>query len=412
MHKKEIFKAYDIRGEYGKDFDSEFAKDLGRVCVEYFKAKKVVIARDARETSTGIAKETISGAVSAGAEVVDIGVCSTPLFYFSVIKEKANCGIMITASHLGEEFNGFKITGEKAVAIGGEEFLQKAESLFGVKREEKKGEAESKSFLNEYIEESIKLAQIKTGDIKIPMKISGNEIIINEIGAIVEKLNLNLVKSGEEVLFEFDPDGDRIMVINKNGRKVRGDLIGGLLAGEYFEGKKVVYDLRYSRGVLEYLSRKKITALPSRVGHALIKAVMRKENADFCGEQSGHMYFKEAGSVESSMLAMLLVLKTLQGSGKSVDELVKEVSSWHTTEEINFELDSREKIKEILENIKNKFKDGKIDETDGVKIEYPNWGFLLRASNTEPKLRLIVDAREEGLMREKEEEIVSWLQNK
>jgi len=412
MFKEDIFKAYDIRGEYGKDFDNEFAKKLGSVLVKYLGAKKIVIARDMRESSGELAKEVIEGITSMGCDVVDIGSTSTPLYYFGVISESADGGIMITASHLGEEFNGFKVTKRRAISIGGHELLEKARELFENPNSpsKKKGEIINKNLLEEYANASIEHSGVKEGEIKTPIKLIGNEMVLKEIRAVANKLSINVVDEKEEIGFEFDPDGDRISVLNASGEKIRGDLVGGLLAGYYLEGKRVAYDLRYSRGVLEYLESKKIEAIPSRIGHTLIKKVMRENELEFCGEQSGHMFFKEMGYVEASALAMLKILNVLKETGRDIDELAGGVSNWSTTDEINFNLDSRDKISELLKKAKGKYSDGNINETDGVRIEYSDWGFLLRASNTEAKLRLIVDAKTESLMNKKKEELVNLLQ--
>ena len=411
MFSEKIFKAYDIRGEFGKDFDASFAKKLGGVLVEYLGAKKLVVSRDTRSSSGDIAKEIIDGVVSSGCDIIDLGTTSAPLFYFGVINEGADGGVMVTASHLGDEFNGFKITKKNAVVVGGDELLESAKDLFekDVVKTGKKGEVSSKSILEEYVKSSIKLSWLEPGEISTAIRFIGDEMILAEFRAVASALKINVVESGEEIGFELDADGDRLMILNPSGRKIRGDLIGGLLAGYYFEGKKVIYDPRYSRGVLEYLKSKSIEAILSRVGHKLVKDLMRKRDAEFCGEQSGHIYFKEAGFIEAPALAVLKILKILQETGKSIDELANSVSSWSTTEEINFDIESRDKISEILEKTKERYSDGNINDADGIRVEYPNWGFLLRPSNTEAKLRLIVDAREPGLLDEKKEELLELL---
>jgi len=412
MFKKDIFKAYDIRGEFGVDFDSDFAKQLGEVFVEHLGAKKLVVARDMRESSTDLARDLIDGIVSRGCDVIDIGVSSTPLFYFGVINESADGGIMITASHLGDKFNGFKVTREKAISIGGDELFKDTEKLFekSLEPSDKRGKTEAVDLLDKYTKAIVEHSGIQSGEIDIPVKLIGNEAILNEVCAVVNALSMQVVEGGEEIGFEFDADGDRVVVLNEAGERIRGDLIGGLLAGYYLEGKRVVYDLRYSRGVLEYLESKKIDAIPSRIGHTLIKKVMRENDMEFCGEQSGHMFFKEMGYVEAPILAVLKILNLLKETGKNIDSLVKEVSSWSTSEEINFDLESRMAIQRVIDKAKEKYSDGEINEMDGVRVEYPDWGFILRASNTEAKLRLIVDAKTEKLMDEKKEELVGVLQ--
>src|SRR3989338_6339322 len=263
MFSEKIFKAYDIRGEYGRDFDTHFAKKLGGVLVKHLNAKKLVVSRDMRPTSEALVQEVTAGAVSAGCDVIDLGTTSTPLFYFGVINEGADGGVMVTASHLGDEFNGFKITKKNAVVIGGDELLESAKDLFekDVVETGKKGEVSSKSILEKYVKSSIKLSWLEPGEISTAIRFIGDEMILAEFRAVASALKINVVESGEEIGFELDADGDRLMILNSSGRKIRGDLIGGLLAGYYFEGKKVIYDPRYSRGVLEYLKSKSIEAI-------------------------------------------------------------------------------------------------------------------------------------------------------
>jgi len=411
MHKEKIFKAYDIRGEYGTEFDDEFAKKLGTVLAEHLDAEKIVVSRDIRESSAALAEKVIEGIASMGVDVADIGVTSTPLFYFGVISEAADGGVMVTASHLGEEFNGFKITREKAISIGGDEFWEETKDLFEKDPEvaDEPGNVKKSDLLDEYIGTSVGHSGVEDGEINIPVRLAGNKIVLKEIKAILDDVGVEIVDKGEQIGFEFDADGDRVVVLDSSGDKIRGDLVGGFLAGHYSGGKKVVYDIRYSRGVLEYLKSKNIKLIPSRAGHTLIKAVMRENDAEFCAEHSGHIYFKEMGYAEASGLAVLKILKAMGETGKSINELTDGVSSWSTTDEINFKLDSREKIGEILEKVEKKYSDGEADDMDGLKIQYPDWGFVLRPSNTEPKLRLIVDAKTDGLMEEKKEELMNIL---
>lgn len=337
MFSKEIFRAYDIRGEYNKEFDNDFAFKLGEVLVRYLNAKKIVVSRDARDSSGEIVNHVIEGITSTGCDVIDIGVTSTPLYYYGVITEGAGGGVMITASHMGDKFNGFKITGARAVNIAGDTFWESVSELFDENTEsESRGEVFTKDILADYVESVVEHSGLKPGDIKSSMKLIGNEMIINEARAVAEKLSISIVENGENIAFEFDSDGDRLAIFNPNGKKIRGDLIGGMLAGYYYPNSKTVYDIRYSRGVLEYMRSKGIKPIPSKIGHTLIKAVMREHEVNFCGEQSGHMYFKEMGYVEASTLALLKIMNVIKETGKNIDELIEPINKWSTTEEINF----------------------------------------------------------------------------
>jgi len=409
---KSIFKAYDIRGIYGEEFDNDFAHKLGMVIATYLKAKKLIVSRDMRPSSDELSKHLIDGIISTGCDVIDMGSTSTPLFYFGVISENTDGGIMITASHLGDEFNGFKITSKGAESIGGEKLLENTTELFDTKIEDgnEPGKIFKKDFLKIYTEEILKHSKMEPGSIKIPIKFIGNEMILKEARAVANKMNISVVEKGERLSFEFDADGDRLTVISSNGEKIRGDLIGGLLAGYYFPNNKIAYDLRYSRGVLEYMRSLGIELIPSRIGHTLIKAVMRKHKIEFCGEHSGHMFFKEMGYVEVPMLAALKILNILVQTGKSIEDIISKISNWSTSEEINFTVSDRKKIAKIITGIKNKYNDADINEIDGVLVQYSDWGFLLRASNTEAKLRLIVDAKTEDILNKEKQKLLYLLE--
>ena len=402
-----IFRAYDIRGKYGEEFDNEFARKLGMVLAKYLSAKKIVISRDARASSKELAEHVSEGIISAGCDAIDIGPTSTPLFYFGVIDEKSDGGIMVTASHLGDEFNGFKITRKKAVAIGGDELFAKTANLFDseLKAAQVPGKVLTRDLLAHYVATMVERSGLQVGDINVPIRLMGNEMILKEARAMARELSIPVVEKGEEISFEFDADGDRLYVYNSKGKKISGDLMGGLLAGYYFSGQKIVYDLGYSRGVLEYLHSKDIETISSPIGHTLIKARMREHKAEFCGERSGHIFFEDTGYVEAPLLASLKILNILQTTGHSIDELVLPISKWSTSEEINFTFSNRKKITEIISKIREYYNDADINETDGIRAEYPDWSFLLRASNTEEKLRLIVDARTEKLLRTKVQEL-------
>lgn len=406
-----IFKAYDIRGKYGEEFDNSFAFKLGAVLASYLEAKTIVVSRDMRPSSAELAKHVVDGIISAGCNVLDMGVASTPLFYFGVINSKADGGIMITASHLGDEFNGFKVTRENAIAIGGDDLLESTREMFNSElgSAEIQGNIEKKDFLPEYTSSVIEHSGLKAGSIKSRIKFIGNEMVVKEARAVADKMEISEVTEGEDIGFEFDADGDRLVVVDSKGNKIRGDLTGGLLAGYYYPNSKIAYDLRYSRGVLEYMVSKGIELIQSRAGHTLIKTVMRENEIPFCGEHSGHMFFKEMGYAEAPTLAMLKILNILEETGKNIGELVQEVSNWHTSDEINFTFENRGDALKVIESVKEKYRDGKINEMDGLRVDYPDWSFLLRPSNTEAKLRLIVDAKTGELLEAEKQKLLDLI---
>lgn len=411
MFQEGIFRPYDIRGEYPKEFDEDFAQLLGSVFCSYIGRGIVVVGRDSRGSSSTLSAKVIDGIVTQGGEVVDIGMVSTPLFYFSVIEKKADGGVMVTASHLGEEFAGFKLVRKGAVAVGGEAFYKETKAAFTHPQAVggRRGRVESSDVLAAYCRRVVELSGLSVGDIRARVEIKGNEIAQREARMVLEALAIPVVDGEEaDVGFQFDPDMDRIAVLGKGG-KMRGDVVGGVLAAHFYAGKTVVFDPRYSRGVVEYMKRHGIHTVLSRVGHTFIKETMSKYGAEFCAEGSGHMYFKEMGYVESPHLAMLKFLALMQDTGKGPDELAHLADFWARTDEISFTIDSFEEALRAIDKAKAAYSDAHISTIDGVKIEYSDWGFLLRPSNTEPKLRLIVEAKTAPLLEKRKKEVVALL---
>lgn len=409
----EIFKAYDIRGVFGRDFDEQFAFDLGWAAAQYFKAKTMLVSRDLRHSSGPLKQKLMAGIRSAGVAVIDIGSSTTPLFYWAAVRSGAEGGITVTASHLPEQFNGFKLINGQGVNIGLENGLLEIKKI--VDQSEnlpehpvKEGADRQENFWPEkYAEEVIKLAKIKPGEIKLKVGVRGNDLVRSELGLIFEKLEINWAEQGE-IDFQFDPDADRLEVFNQRLEKFPGDFILGLLAKAkrgLFSRPRVVHDFRASRGVLEDLRRYGLTLFHSRVGHTLIKEEMRRYRADVGGELSGHFFFKETYYLECSYLALLRILKLLQKFQTSIDELVKPFATYANSGEINFAVTDRQKV---LEEIKDAYKnrpDLKITELDGLLVEAKDWWFNVRMSNTESLVRLVAEARTKNDLEQKVAEI-------
>ena len=422
----EIFKAYDIRGIYGRDFDEGFAFKLGMALVKYLQAKQLIVARDLRGSSLALADSFKDGIKSMGCDVLDLGPVTTPLFYFAIRKSGADGGAIITASHNPPEYNGFKIYRHKAMPVGSDSGLldlQKILSGSVLERPKYAGkELADGGIITKYTDLIIQKSGLGPGTVNLAVKISAEDLVRKELEIIISTLGIHPVNDSHDVEFEFDFDGDRLAVLDSNVQKIRGDLVAGLLAGKlpsrFWSGPKLVHDSRFSRGVLNYLSAKGVKLIRSKVGHSFIKNMMRKHGADLGGELSGHLYFKEIGYVESAILAMLKIIKILNESNKNMGELVEPMTTWHNSGELNFQfpispdsrsesriLDStkwnRDNFQKIVTELKEKYKDGKIDELDGLTVEYDDWWFNLRPSNTEPVLRLVVEAKTQALLEKK-----------
>ncbi|MFH1769476.1 MAG: hypothetical protein ABH833_02300 [Parcubacteria group bacterium] len=410
----DIFRAYDIRGLYGQEFDDEFAYQFGIVLVEFLQARKIVIAHDMRDTSATLAGKMIEGITHAGCDVVNIGVTSTPLCYFGVINEGADGGVMITASHLGDEYNGFKPVGKDAVVIGGDnDNFDILKQMLRTRRVEPlmpKGKVISKDIKADHTEAVIKASGIKPMQFKRRVKLEANSMIVDELGAILLELGVTMDYNNPDIIFTCDPDGDRIQVGDKDNIKVRGDILGAIIARSYFKGQAMVHDVKFSHSVLDYVKHHNITPILSKTGHAFIKQTMRDNDAEFGAEFSGHYMFKAMGFVESVALTMVLILYLLEITDTDAKTLTSSIDSWFNSGEIEYGLSELPRsMDEILAEFKEKYPEGGINELDGVDITYPDWRMLIRPSSTHPAVICIVEAKTKELFEQKKQELIDLL---
>src|SRR3989344_6822950 len=383
----EIFRAYDIRGIYPAEINENAAYKIARAFSRYLRIGikekenlKIVISADARKSSPALKEAFLEGLLDEGAEIIDAELTTTPMHYFILNKAEADGGAMITASHNPYEFNGMKLSKKGAVSIGAGSGMEeiKNDAIRGIFQNSSggtKSKITKKDFSTEYIE-----------------FLAGH---FPNLKSYITKL-----VAGEKISeISFDFDGDRVMFRDENGKTVPGDIITALLARKYAKpGEKIVYDLRSSRAVKEEIEMAGGVAIESRVGHSFIKALMKKENAAFGGELSGHYYFRDFFYSDSGVFAALAVLDLLRTAKKSLSELVKPLMRYFKSEEINFKIKDKEKI---MDKIAAHFLDAKASYLDGIKIEYPDWWFSLRPSNTEDLLRLNIEASTLELLEEK-----------
>jgi len=445
-----VFKAYDIRGVYPEEINKDLAFRVGGATVKFLKAKTLVIGEDCRLSSPIMRGAVIDAATKAGAKVYYIGNCTTPLFYFSVNKLKADGGIMVTASHNPPQYGGLKIVGSQSRPIGSESGLKEIEKLSQEITEPalETGRIVEVNLTNGYIDFVIRESGIRPEKLK-KLRIvvdAGNGMTPLVLNPLFNKLGINpielyfevdcnfpnhspdiskaeaLVTLKQKVLetrgdigIAFDGDGDRVMFVDAIGNTVRADRILALLYknfGNFFRNPKVVYDARPSRLFKELLSSHGFRA---RAGHAFIKQIMRQVNADFGVELSGHFFFKKMEYAESSMLAMLKVLKILSESGKTLAELIKPFIKYYHSGEVNVDITSDPNFKsQIIDKLKEKYKNNIIDELDGITVDLwdkGGWWFNVRPSNTEPVMRLIVEATTEVLMQQKRQELLDVIKN-
>ncbi len=437
-----IFKAYDIRGVFKEDFDEVTAKRVGQAMVLFTNAKTVVVGRDMRASSPGLAKAVIEGVTSMGADVIDIGECSTPVFNYAVAEyDLHDCGIMVTASHNPAKYNGFKLSYGDALPIGKGSGMDEIKKLVleGEFKEQKVGNVVESPITDEYIEKIFSFVDVKK--IK-PMKIiidAGNgmagpilekifkrlpqiEMISmyfkpdgtfphHEANPIKEENLADLKKKMKEVMPDlgvaYDGDCDRIGFVDEQGETIPGDFMTALLAKEILKnnkGAKVHYDLRSSWSVRDTILEAGGKPEMCMVGHALIKKLMRETGAVFSGELSSHFYYKDFYTVESGDLTLLFILQLLSEEGKKMSELVEPLKRYFHSGEINFEVEDKEGMMKKLEDMYSQ--DAKdVSHLDGIRLEFEDWWFNVRPSNTEPLLRLNLEAKTKEIMEEKRDEI-------
>ncbi len=429
---QEIFKAYDIRGVYPEEFNEETAYKIGRAFVTFLKCRTVVVGQDMRTSSPNLFQALTKGITDQGADVIDIGLCSTPSFYFAAKEAKA--AIMVTASHNPGKYNGLKLCRENAIPISGDTGIQDIKKLVEKNKfeESKKRKITKKEVLDDYIKSNLRFLNKNIKKLKIVID-AGNGMggytfsrIINHIpcefvtlymepdGSFpnheanpmkdenLTDLQKTVKKSKADFGIALDGDADRCRFVDEKGDAVSSDLTTALIAKALLEkepGSLVLYDLRSSKAVKEYIEENKGKAGMCRVGHAFIKKQMRDKKAIFAGELSGHYYYKACNFVENTELTMILMINLLSKENKKLSELIKPLKRYFSTGEINFEVkDKDKKIKEAEKHFKNA---DNIFHLDGLSVEYKDWWFNLRKSNTEPLLRLNLEANTKALMEEK-----------
>ncbi len=438
-----IFKAYDIRGLAPEQVNNNFARRLGQALTAQFKPRRVLVGRDMRMTSPALESSLIQGLTSAGVDVVRVGLCSTPMFYALVGLAQAaqpfDLGIMVTASHNPGKYNGFKIIRGDCLPVGEGSGMEELRDAFLAEKTvaaQRLGTVmDDNTALERYVDMVINLAGLPTSMPKIKVAIdAGNGMA----GAVLPRL-LSKLPWLDAVPLYFDPDGtfpnheanplkvetlshlietiqrekcalgvafdgdaDRVGFVDETGTPVPGDLMTAFLAQLALQDAprgKVLYDVRSSWTVPEAVKEAGGLSEMCRVGHALIKQAMRQSGAVFAGELSMHLYFSQVWNCECSDLAMLLVLKRLAATGKSMSQAWQPLRRYAHSEEMNFEV--KDKVG-VIAKLREAYVLGSslVSDLDGIRIEFRNankpdqdWWFNVRASNTEPLLRLNIEAR-------------------
>ncbi|PIP33363.1 phosphomannomutase/phosphoglucomutase [Candidatus Falkowbacteria bacterium CG_4_10_14_0_2_um_filter_48_10] len=440
-----IFKAYDIRGLYPEEINEQSAYAIGRASARFLSARSVAVGRDMRNSSPSLKKSLIKGLTAEGTHVIDLDLASTPMVYFASSRLAVDAAMMVTASHNPAAYNGFKICRKNAVPVGAGTGLEEIKSLAvnGQWPDEKKaGQISSDNRIqDDYFNFIAKFFQALAGQKKKIVIDYGNAMGIFEqpifdrladgikviplydtydgsfpnhepnplktetLAALQKKVRAEKADLG----FSYDGDADRIGFVDEQGAIVPMDFISGLLAGEVLKnhpGGLVLIDLRSSKAVREFIQAQGGRVELCRVGHSLIKKQMREQGAIFAGELSGHYYFQENQNAEMSTLAALLILNLLNRTGQPLSVHCQALKKYFHSGEINSEVMDKEAI---MQRLKKKYADGQISELDGVRIDFPDWWFNVRPSNTEPALRLNLEGKTEEIKREKLAEVLALI---
>lgn len=454
------FKAYDIRGELGVNLDNDIAYRIGRAFAEYLNPhaenKSIVIGADIRPSSDNLKKSTIQGILDAGTNVIDLGMTGTEEVYFATSFYEAIGGIEVTASHNPINYNGLKLVRENSKPISADTGLADIQKLAenGEFKQVKQGNYSLKTDKTAYIDHLISYIDPTT---LTPLKVvvnSGNgsaspvvdllEARLQQANAPIQFIKLNhepdgsfpngipnpmivanrsvtsdkVLQSNADLAIAFDGDFDRCFFFDENGRFLEGTYLVGVLAKAFLDkeqGAGIVYDPRNILNTESVIANASGKAVISKSGHSFIKQIMRENNAVYGGEMSAHHYFRDFHYCDSGMIPWLLVIELLAKTGKSLSQLVDEmIENFPISGEINFKLNSitAPEILQTLETTYPQFDNqaANIDKLDGLSVNFPNWRFNVRASNTEPLIRLNVEAKgDKQLLAEKTEQLQHWI---
>jgi phosphomannomutase len=444
----DIFKAYDVRGVYPAEVNEEAARAIGAAFVVYLKAKRIAVSRDMRLSSPSLANAFIDGATSQGADVVDYGMMATDMLYFAVATDGLDGGVQVTASHNPGQYNGMKMVRKDAWPLSGEEGLSEIRQMIAdgttPPAAATRGAVTTKNVLDGYVEHVmsfIDVSVIKPFNVvldagsgmgglvapklfeRLPCKTTrlcfdiDGSFPNHEANPLIEENRKDIervIAEKADIGIAWDGDADRCFFIDGTGAFVSGDFITALLAEAFLlkhPGATVIYDLRASYAVKDTVARLGGTSLMNRVGHAFFKRRMRETNGIFGGEVTGHYYFRDNFFADNGFIPALLILELMSKKGQSLHELLKPLAQkYFISGEINTKLKHMDEVPPKLVALGAKYADApNVYELDGISVEYPDWHFNVRASNTEPLLRLNLEATTPEQMAVKRDEVLALI---
>jgi phosphomannomutase len=447
---RSIFKAYDVRGLYPSEINEEAARLIGRGFVAYLGAKRIAVSRDMRLSSPSIAAAFIDGATEQGADVVDYGMMGTDMMYFAVARDGHDGGVQITASHNPKEYNGIKMVRQEAFPLSGDAGIGDIRDMIDGGHlpppAARRGSVSTMNVVDDYVAKVlsfIDVSKIKPFNVvldagngmagmiapklfdhlpcrttRLCFDVDGtfpnheaNPLIEENRQDIVERV----VRDKADIGIAWDGDADRCFFIDGSGEFIAGDFITALLSEAFLlkhPGAKIVYDVRASYAVKDTAAKYGGTALMNRVGHAFFKQRMREEGAIFGGEVTGHYYFRDYFFADNGFIPALLILELMSIKGQTLRELLAPLrEKYFISGEVNTKLSDMGRIPAKLDGLAVKYNDGRVYTLDGISAEYDDWHFNVRASNTEPMLRLNLEAVTQELMEQKRDEVLAYIRS-
>jgi phosphomannomutase len=456
-----VFKAYDVRGIYPAELDEDGAYRIGRAYVEQFEPRRIAVGRDMRLSSPSMARALVQGASDAGAEVTDIGMVGTEMLYFAVGELGLDGGIAVTASHNPKEYTGMKIVRRGALPVGGDSGLLdirdraiadpdvsgdrvRGEVGFDVSRDRVPGQVRGHDVYPAFVERVLSFVDVGALE---PLRVvidAANGMAGAMLPPILDRVPADAVRcffepdgsfpnhepnpllpenrefivakvrdERADLGIAFDGDADRCFFVDDTGEFVAGDFVTALLSELMLEkepGAKVIYDVRASWAVPDTIRRAGGTPIVNRVGHAFIKHRMREEGAVFAGEVSGHYYFRDFSQADSGTIPALLMLELVSKRGRPLSEILRPLRErYFLSGELNTRVsDVALKLQEVKERFRN---EGEVSHIDGLEIWGEDWHMNVRPSNTEPLLRLNLEARDPALLERKRDEVLAVIRS-
>jgi phosphomannomutase len=445
-----IFKAYDVRGLYPSEINEEAANLIGRGFVAYLNARRIAVTRDMRLSSPSLAAAFIEGARTQGADVVDYGMAGTDMMYFAVARDGHDGGAQITASHNSKEYNGIKLVRHEAYPLSGDAGIGDIRDAINLGRlpapAAARGSLSQREMLDDYVHHVMSFIDpsvVKPFNVvadagngiagmiapklfaRLPCRVTplcfevDGTFPNHEANPLIEENRRHVVErvrqDKADVAIAWDGDADRCFFIDGTGEFIAGDFITALLAEAFLlehPGAKIVYDVRASYAVKDIVAKYGGTSLMNRVGHAFFKRRMREEGAIFGGEVTGHYYFRDNFYADNGFIPALLILELMSRKGQTLAELLAPLrEKYFISGELNTRVSDMNVVRQKIDGLAARYTDGRVYTLDGVSAEFPDWHFNVRPSNTEPMLRLNLEATTPEKMEQKRDEVLTFIRS-